>query len=60
MDGQLRVNAERMNKCNKPQRGGWAPGNYICHCSQCDQDFIGDKRAVVCADCAYRNNDGHQ
>ena len=26
---------------------------YICKCSRCNEGFIGDKRAMVCADCAY-------
>jgi hypothetical protein len=43
----------------RPQRFGWAPGSYLCHChgAGCkdlkDKTFIGDKRAVICADCAY-------
>jgi hypothetical protein len=39
---------------DRPQRLGWAPGGYMCLCSQCEEHFIGDKRAVQCADCAYR------
>jgi hypothetical protein len=38
---------------NRPQRGGWAPGNYINRCGECQSQFVGDKRAVWCADCAY-------
>jgi hypothetical protein len=43
----------------RPQRFGWAPGGYLNHChgAGCkeleDKTFIGDKRAVICADCAY-------
>lgn len=37
----------------RPKRGGWAPGEYCGKCADCDQDFIGDKRAQICADCAY-------
>lgn len=37
----------------RPQRGFWAPGRYRNTCSLCDEEFIGDKRAKVCADCAY-------
>jgi hypothetical protein len=37
----------------RPQRLGWAPGGYFCTCSKCEERFIGDKRAVMCADCAY-------
>ena len=43
-----------MKEDNRPKRGGWAPGNYISGpCIYCKVQFIGDKRAVVCADCAY-------
>lgn len=38
---------------SRPQRFGWAPGAYMCKCFRCDCHFIGDKRAVNCADCAY-------
>lgn len=38
----------------RPKRGGWAPGNYFNKCIACDTLFIGDKRAGVCADCAYK------
>jgi hypothetical protein len=38
---------------DRPQRGCWAPGNYCCRCVTCADHFIGDKRAVQCADCAY-------
>lgn len=43
----------------RPQRYGWAPGDYLCKCSgaRCkakeDKTFIGDKRAIICSDCAY-------
>lgn len=39
---------------NRPARGGWEPGNYVCHCHKCARSFIGDKRAVTCSDCAYQ------
>ena len=42
---------------DRPQLGFWAPGNYINRCTQCEDLFIGDKRAVVCADCAYSDED---
>jgi hypothetical protein len=32
--------------------GGYAPGNYTCNCITCKKQFIGDKRAVQCKDCA--------
>lgn len=37
----------------RPKKYGWAPGNYTCKCSECGCDFVGDKRASMCADCAY-------
>jgi hypothetical protein len=37
----------------RPKRGGWAPGMYTCKCVYCSSEFIGDKRSVECADCAY-------
>lgn len=37
----------------RERKGSWAPGSYICHCMQCKDLFIGDKRAMMCADCAY-------
>lgn len=41
----------------RPRRHGWAPGEYFTKCSQCNCQFIGDKRAWNCADCAYKNYD---
>lgn len=38
----------------RAQRGMWAPGAYFCRCTRCGEDFIGDKRALWCADCAYK------
>jgi len=37
----------------RPKLGFWAPGHYLRGCILCDGKFIGDKRAQVCADCAY-------
>lgn len=34
--------------------GGYAPGNYTCNCVTCKKQFIGDKRAVQCKDCATK------
>lgn len=42
---------------SRPQRFGWAPGNYCATCLECDAKFIGDKRALQCADCAYALTD---
>jgi hypothetical protein len=32
--------------------GGFAPGDYMCKCVTCKEQFIGDKRAVQCEPCA--------
>lgn len=37
----------------RPAVAGWAPGEYMCKCKTCDCGFIGAKRALTCADCAY-------
>jgi len=34
--------------------GGYAPGNYMCNCTTCKTQFIGDKRAVQCEPCAVK------
>lgn len=34
---------------------GFAPGNYMCICVDCEKQFEGDKRAVQCLDCAVRS-----
>jgi hypothetical protein len=36
--------------------GGYAPGNYICLCCNCDKQFKGDKRSVQCESCARETN----
>lgn len=41
---------------SRPQRGLWAPGNYLRVCDACNKPFTGDKRAGMCADCAYADN----
>lgn len=38
---------------NRPMRLGWAPGNYTNKCNQCGDLYFSDKRAWMCADCAY-------
>lgn len=50
----------RWKQDSRPQRHGWGPGEYVhfrCAGSLCkdleDSSFIGDKRAIICADCAY-------
>lgn len=45
---------EVLKEDDRPQKGGWAPGDYWhAHCRCCDRAFAGDKRAYECADCAY-------
>lgn len=31
---------------------GFAPGNYMCKCSICQETFIADKRCMTCGGCA--------
>jgi hypothetical protein len=31
---------------------GYARGSYICQCNRCASNFVGDKRSVVCLECA--------
>jgi len=38
----------------RPAQKGWASGSYICHCICCKCRFMGNKKAFVCADCAYK------
>lgn len=51
------VNLSDAKTDDRPQRGWWAPGNYIGTCARCKDPFIGDKRAGNCADCAYAEPD---
>lgn len=37
----------------RPKKGFWAPGDYQNKCLDCGERFIGDKRAAMCANCAY-------
>lgn len=45
-------------KINSPHKkypiGGYAPGNYMCTCIECEETFSGDKRAVHCEPCAIK------
>ena len=45
------------NKDERPARGGWASGNYYNKCLTCNEGFLGDKRAKVCASCAYSDSE---
>lgn len=42
------------------QEGGWAPGRYTNTCFSCKIRFLGDKRAIFCAPCAYGDKDSIQ
>lgn len=50
------VSLSNVKHDDRPMNGAWAPGNYLNQCNRCGEQFIGDKRAVVCADCAYGPN----
>lgn len=38
---------------DRAPKGGWALGAYLNSCIRCKSNFLGDKRAYHCADCAY-------
>jgi len=42
-------------KDRRPPLKAWAPGEYWGNCSSCGKDFLGNKRAVMCASCAYED-----
>lgn len=48
-----KLNVQNWDGDKRPKLHGWAPGTYICRCFQCDEQFIGHKRAIYCADCVY-------
>jgi hypothetical protein len=48
---------ESKQRDTRPCRDGWAPGLYVCICIKCRKEFCGDKRAMVCAPCAYAKPD---
>jgi hypothetical protein len=39
---------------SRPHIGLWAPGEYLCECRACRDYYLGDKRSLFCADCAYK------
>ena len=53
MNTELLGRMVRMKVDARAPKGGWAPGAYLNICRQCGSDFLGDKRAWHCADCAY-------
>ena len=43
-------------KDDRAKKDGWATGWYInIKCNECQKPFMGDKRAVTCAPCAYND-----
>jgi len=33
---------------------GFATGSYVNNCIECSKEFIGDKRAIICLECAIK------
>jgi hypothetical protein len=50
--GTSKAKEEQMSEERKYPIGGYAPGNYLCNCVNCKNEFQGDKRAVQCEPCA--------
>jgi hypothetical protein len=48
------VMAEKIKDDQRLAYRGWAPGGYHCICFGCSETFIGAKRCITCADCAYK------
>lgn len=46
------VSEERLREHKPWPLLGYAPGSYSCLCSICSREFIGDKRASMCLECA--------
>lgn len=51
-DNTLLGDSKNHNPKIKYPIGGFAPGNYMCKCITCSDEFFGDKRAVQCEPCA--------
>lgn len=47
----------KIKEDSRPQLGWYAPGDYMCRCSSCKDYYAGDKRSVICADCAYKQKE---
>lgn len=43
----------KLKMSDKPARGGWAPGSYVCECFLCNSAYEGGRDSFHCADCAY-------
>ena len=40
----------------RPKKGLWAPGHYVVRRHECNEYFTGDKNAIMCAPCAYKDD----
>jgi len=56
LNTELKMLRIKMPDDTRPHKDGWAPGNYTNNCHTCFEEFVGDKRAVTCAPCAYGDN----
>jgi hypothetical protein len=66
-DHPVDAGAERRRKFERCRSAiNLAPGDYLFKCRDCkhhvgkDRTCIGDKRAIMCADCAYALPDDHE
>jgi hypothetical protein len=41
-----------MNSASNFKLFGFATGSYKCVCKKCAKEFMGDKRAIICLECA--------
>lgn len=48
------VSEERLRATKPWPLFAYAPGDYNCRCVTCGEMFVGDKRAVMCLECAAR------
>ena len=44
---------DKFKEDTRPPKDGWATGLYTCNCRTCKEDYLGEKRSSMCADCAY-------
>lgn len=54
----MNINNE-LSEDPRPTQGSWAPGKYYCLCQVCGNRFVGDKRSMSCAPCAYGDEKCH-
>jgi hypothetical protein len=43
-----------INTASDFQLNGFATGGYSKHCCECGKEFTGDKRAMLCLECAIK------